>query len=334
LLEKLLLLRLLLLWLEELLLRLGRLEGRLLLRLEMSWKGINLTILIIISGETLQSNLFSSQLRKRNLLRLVWGKLLLLLRSKLLWLLGKLLLLLRSKLLRLLGKLLGLLSKLLLGSKLLLLLRSKLLLLSGHKLLSRLWLLGSKLLRVLSKLLVLVELSTELAWLLLSKLLRLLLSKLLRLLLGKLLWLLLSKLLSLLEISEVLVEVLSVELLGSRSVGVKVCSIEHWSSGSLSVVGEGLSLGRGIILLSNQLLLLNDSLLESKNSSMSLFLQLKSRISLLNRSSTFWSLWNWNLEVGLESSAVISRVLHNLDFSILIHDSILSLHISLSILGF
>jgi len=194
--------------------------------------------------------------------------------------------------------------------------------------------LGSKLLRVLSKLLVLVELSAELAWLLLSKLLRLLLSKLLRLLLGKLLWLLLSKLLPLLEISEVLVEVLSVELLGSRSVGVKVGSIEHWSSGSLSVVGEGLSLGRGIILLSNQLLLLNDSLLESKNSSMSLFLQLKSRISLLNRSSTFWSLWNWNLEVGLESSAVISRVLHNLDFSILIHDSILSLHISLSILGF
>jgi len=326
LLEKLLLLRLLLLWLEELLLRLGRLEGGLLLRLKMSWKGINLTILIIISGETLKSNLFSGQLRQRSLLWLLWSKLLLLLRSKLLWLLGKLL--------RLLCKLLWLLSKLLLGSKLLLLLRSKLLLLSGHKLLSRLWLLGSKLLRVLSKLLVLVELSTELAWLLLSKLLRLLLSKLLRLLLGKLLWLLLSKLLSLLEISEVLVEVLSVELLGSRSVGVKVCSIEHWSSGSLSVVGEGLSLGRGIILLSNQLLLLNDSLLESKNSSMSLFLQLKSRISLLNRSSTFWSLWNWNLEVGLESSAVISRVLHNLDFSILIHDSILSLHISLSILGF
>jgi len=326
LLEKLLLLRLLLLWLEELLLRLGRLEGGLLLRLEMSWKGINLTILIIISGETLKSNLFSGQLRQRSLLWLLWSKLLLLLRSKLLWLLGKLL--------RLLCKLLWLLSKLLLGSKLLLLLRSKLLLLSGHKLLSRLWLLGSKLLRVLSKLLVLVELSAELAWLLLSKLLRLLLSKLLRLLLGKLLWLLLSKLLPLLEISEVLVEVLSVELLGSRSVGVKVGSIEHWSSGSLSVVGEGLSLGRGIILLSNQLLLLNDSLLESKNGSMSLFLQLKSRISLLNRSSTFCSLWNWNLEVGLESSAVISRVLHNLDFSILIHDSILSLHISLSILGF
>merc|ERR1719348_2931071 len=109
LLEKLLLLRLLLLWLEELLLRLGRLEGGLLLRLKMSWKGVNLTILIIISGETLKSNL------------------LLLLRSKLLWLLGKLL--------RLLCKLLWLLSKLLLGSKLLLLLRSKLLLLSGHKLL-------------------------------------------------------------------------------------------------------------------------------------------------------------------------------------------------------
>merc|ERR1719348_514954 len=119
LLEKLLLLRLLLLWLEELLLRLGRLEGGLLLRLEMSWKGINLTILIIISGETLKSNLFSGQLRQRSLLWLLWSKLLLLL----------------GKLLRLLCKLLWLLSKLLLGSKLLLLLRSKLLLLSGHKLL-------------------------------------------------------------------------------------------------------------------------------------------------------------------------------------------------------
>ena len=125
---------------------------------------------------------------------------------------------------------------------------------------------------VLSKLLVLVELSVELTWLLLSKLLWLLLSKLL--------WLLLSKLLSLLEVSEVLVEVLSVELLGGRSVGVEVGSIEHGSSGSLSVVGKILSLGRSIILLGNQLLLLNHSLLESKNCSMSLFLQLKGRISL------------------------------------------------------
>lgn len=85
---------------------------------------------------------------------------------------------------------------------------------------------------------------------------------------------------SLLEVSEVLVEVLSVELLGGRSVGVEVGSIEHGSSGSLSVVGKILSLGRSIILLGNQLLLLNHSLLESKNCSMSLFLQLKGRISL------------------------------------------------------
>ena len=88
---------------------------------------------------------------------------------------------------------------------------------------------------VLSKLLVLVELSVELTWLLLSKLLWLLLSKLL--------WLLLSKLLSLLEVSEVLVEVLSVELVGSWTVGVEVGSIEDWSPGPLSVVGEVLSLG-------------------------------------------------------------------------------------------
>lgn len=111
---------------------------------------------------------------------------------------------------------------------------------------------------------------------------------------------------SLLEVSEVLVEVLSVELLGGGSVGVEVGSIEHGSSGSLSVVGKILSLGRSIILLGNQLLLLNHSLLESKNCSMSLFLQLKGRISLLNWSSTtFWSFWDWNLQVRLEAGAVI-----------------------------
>merc|ERR1719493_273240 len=139
--------RLLLLWLllEELLLllllrlkellRLLRnvLESRLLrlLWLEMSWKRINLSILVIISGESLKSNLFSCQLRNWHLLRLFGSKLLL-------WL-SKLLLLLWSELSRLLlSKLLLLLwSKLLLLllEELLLLLRSKLLLLLGSKLL-------------------------------------------------------------------------------------------------------------------------------------------------------------------------------------------------------
>ena len=60
-------------------------------------------------------------------------------------------------------------------------------------------------------------------------------------LLSELLWLLL-KLLLLLEVSEVLVEVLSVELFRGWSAGVEVSSIEDWSPGSLSVAGEVLSL--------------------------------------------------------------------------------------------
>jgi hypothetical protein len=198
-----------------------------------SWKGINLTILIIITRESLQSNLLSSQLGHGDLL----GSLLL--RSKLLLLLG-------SKLLRcLLSKLLGILSKLLILLELLLELA---------------WLLLSKLLllrSLLSKLLVLLELLLKLTWLLLSKLL------LLRPLLSKLLGIL-SKLLVLLEVPEVLIEVLGVELLRGGSAGVEVGSIEHWSPGSLllSVVGEGLSLGTGVVLCSDPLLFLNHSFLE------------------------------------------------------------------------
>lgn len=199
----------------------------------MSWKGINLTILIIITRESLQSNLLSSQLGHGDLL----GSLLL--RSKLLLLLG-------SKLLRsLLSKLLGILSKLLILLELLLELA---------------WLLLSKLLllrSLLSKLLILLELLLKLTWLLLSKLL------LLRPLLSKLLGIL-SKLLVLLEVPEVLIEVLGVELLRGGSAGVEVGSIEHWSPGSLllSVVGEGLSLGTGVVLCSDPLLFLNHSFLE------------------------------------------------------------------------
>ena len=108
LLEKLLLL-LLLLWLEELLLwgellRLLRLLWgellRLLLREKVGGERINLTVLILVAGESFQSNLLSGELRHGDLS----------------WLLGSL----WSKLLGLLGKLLGLLGKLLLWNKLLL----------------------------------------------------------------------------------------------------------------------------------------------------------------------------------------------------------------------
>ena len=217
----------------------------------MSWKGINLTILIIITRESLQSNLLSSQLGHGDLL----GSLLL--RSKLLLLLG-------SKLLRsLLSKLLGILSKLLILLELLLELA---------------WLLLSKLLllrSLLSKLLILLELLLKLTWLLLSKLL------LLRPLLSKLLGIL-SKLLVLLEVPEVLIEVLGVELLRGGSAGVEVGSIEHWSPGSLllSVVGEGLSLGTGVVLGSDPLLFLNHSFLECEHSLVSLLFQLESGVSL------------------------------------------------------
>ena len=222
----------------------------LLLRKQVGGQGINLTILVIISGESLQSNLLPGQLRQGNLLRLLLGsKLLRPLLSKLLLLGSKLLLLLRSKLL-------------LLGSKLLL--RRKLLLLLGSKLLL---LLRSKLLRILGKLLILLELLLELT----------------RLLLGKLLWLLLlSKLLLLLKIPEIGVKVLSVELLRGGSARVEVGGIEHRPPGSLllPVVGEGLPLGAGVVLGGDPLLLLYDGLLEGQHSLVPLLLQLKGRVSL------------------------------------------------------
>ena len=94
---------LLLLWGKLLLLL--RNELLLLLRQEVSRQGINLTILVIVTRESLQSNLFPCKLGQGDLLRP-------LLRSKLLLLLGSKLLLLRSKLLLLRGKLLLLLSRL------------------------------------------------------------------------------------------------------------------------------------------------------------------------------------------------------------------------------
>jgi len=310
LLEELLLLggKLLLLLGNKLLLLLG---GKLLLLgQEVSGQGINLTILIIITGESLQSNLFPGKLRQGDLLRLLRGKLLLL-RSELLLLLRSKLLLLGSKLLLLLGSELLLLLRsklLLLGSKLPLLLRSKLLLL-----------LGGKLLRILSKLLVLLELLLELT----------------RLLLGKLLGLLLSKLLLLLEVLEISIKVLGVELLGGRSAGVEVGGIEHWPPGSLllSVVGEGLPLRTSVVLGGDPLLLLDDGLLEGEHSLVPLFLQLEGRVGLLNWSVDFDSLSCGKLQVRGKASAVVGGVFNDLDLAVLIHDAILSLHISLGVLG-
>ena len=241
---------LLLLLLEELLLgllrsKLLRLLGSklrlLLLREKMSRERINLTVLIIITGETLQRNLFSGELRHGNLSRLLGS-----LRSELLWLLGKLLL--RSELLLLLD-LRSLLE--LEGGVGLLRLRSELSgLLELLGILSKLLVL-LELLRILSELLVLLELSLELVWPLL-----------------------------LLEVPKVLVEVAGVELLRGGSTGVEVSRVEDRSPGSLSGVGEVLPLCGGVVLLSNLLLLLHHSLLESNHSLVSLLLQLEGGIGL------------------------------------------------------
>merc|ERR1711981_1453029 len=123
----------------------------------MSRERINLTVLVVIAGESLQRNLLPGELRHGDLSRLLWslwGELLGLLRLELTGLLELLRLdLLRLKLARLpLLKLTALLE----------LLRLKLPRLLWLKLAALLELLG-----ILSKLLVLLELSLELVWLLL-----------------------------------------------------------------------------------------------------------------------------------------------------------------------
>jgi len=158
----------------------------------------------------------------------------------------------------------------LLRSKLLLLLRGELLLLLRRELLLRnelLLLLRSELLLLLrSKLLLLLELLELLlkSW----PLLLLLRSKLL---------LLTSKLLLLLELLEILIKTLSVKLLRSRLIGVKLSSVEHRSSLSPALIGELTSLQSSILLLHNSLLFRNDTLLMSQNCVMTLFFQLKVR---------------------------------------------------------
>jgi len=231
------------------LLRLLRLLGskllrllRLLLREKMSRERINLTVLVVIAGESLQRNLFSGELRHGNLGRLLWSSLELLLSLELLRLSLEL-----AGLLELLGILRLLWS---LWDKLLSLELAGLLELLG--ILSELLVL-LELLGILSELLVLLELSLELVW----------------------------PLLLLLEVPEVLVEVASVELLRGGTAGVEVGSVEDRPPGALSGVGEVLSLGRGVVLLSDLLLFLHHGLLESDHSLVSLLLQLEGRVGLL-----------------------------------------------------
>ena len=298
-----------LLGLEGLLLELlGLLESGLLgrqSRLEVGGKRVDLSILVLVPGETLQSDVFPGQLG--NWHQGSTG----LLRSKLL---------LGSKLL-LRGKLLPLLrSELLLGSKLLLLLRGKLLLL------------GSKLL-LLPPVLEILELSLKgrPLWLLGSKLL--LRGKLLLLLRSKLLLLLGSKLLLLLELPEVLVEVLVVELLGSRLVGVELGSVEDRALGSslLATLGSKLPPLLGVVSLAGDgILPLDDTGLVGQHSLVPLPLQVKLRAGGDgDRGSTSdGSGSDPRVSVRGESSAVVGRVFHNHDLTLLVQVSVLALNVA------
>ena len=292
-------------WLLELL---GLLESRLLgrqSRLEVGGQRVNLSILVLVPGETLQSNVFPGQLG--NWHQGSTG----LLRSKLL---------LGSKLL-LRGKLLPLLrSELLLGSKLLLLLRGKLLLL------------GSKLL-LLPPVLEILELSLKgrPLWLLGSKLL--LRGKLLLLLRSKLLLLLGSKLLLLLELPEVLVEVLVVELLGSRLVGVELGSVEDRALGSslLATLGSKLPPLLGVVSLAGDCILpLDNTGLVSQHSLVPLPLQVKLRAGGDGDRGSTSDGSGSDPRVGVrgESSAVVGRVLHNHDLTLLVQVSVLALNVA------
>jgi len=285
---------LLLLLLEKLrLLRLLRLLDKLLLllRKEMGRQRINLTVLVVISGESFQGNLLSGQLRHWDLSGLLGSKLLLGLGSKLSWLALLELLGILLELLRVLSKLLVLLELslelawLLLGELGLSLGLGSLLELEGG-----VWLLGLRgklswlvLLELLGVLLELLRSLLELLGSLLELLgilLELLGSLLELLVLLELLGILLELLLAL-EVSEVLVEVASVELLRGGLVGVEVSGVEDWTSGSLSAVSKVLSLGRGVILTSDLLLLLHHRLLEGDDGLVPLFLKLESRVGLL-----------------------------------------------------
>merc|ERR1712200_92787 len=259
-------------------------------------EGINLTILVLVTRETFQSNLFSSQLRGGDQGRST--RLGLESRSKLLLLLGYNLLLL------LLGVELesGLL---LLGDKSLLL--SELFLLgleSGGKLLL---LLGDELLLLLSG------------------------DKLLLLSWGKLLLLLLTgKLLLLGESVEILVEALLVKLVADGGVGVEVGSIEDRSSLTIvPLVGEGLSLEVTLVLSLDCLLLLNNSFLMIEDSLVSCSLLDKGRV-LYYAVGALFRIEDWKFResvVGGESCAVVAGVFYNFNLSL----DVSGLHLECSI---
>jgi len=296
---------------------------------EMSGQRINLTILVFITRESLEGDLFACQLRGGNkgrtgleLLLTLLGEesgnlLLLLLGGKLLLLLGD-----KSVLLLLLGIESLLLSKLFLLGKKLLLLGGELLLLllTGDKLLLLL-LLGSKLLLLL---------------LTGDKLLLLLGGKLLLLLGGKLLLLLGGKLLLLIKSAEILVERLLVKLLTDGGIGVEVGGIEDWSSLSIgSLVGKGLSLQGKLILGLDLLLFLHNSFLVVEDGLMPCPLLNKSWI-LNNTVTQLFRVEGGSLGklvVGGESSAVVARVLNNLNLSILVQEPVGALNITLNVSG-
>jgi len=305
--SKLLLLRSKLLLLGSKLLLLG---SKVLLGSQVGGERINLTILIVVPGETFKSNLLSSELTNGNWSHRLGSKLLLLLRLesgsrlsalllgklKLLLLLGSKLLLLGSKLLLLLGSKLLLL---LLGSKLLLLLGSELLLLSGSKLLL---LLGSKLL-LLSR----------------SKLLLLLLllgSESLRLLL------------LLLEVVKVLVERVLVELAAEGLLGVEVGRVEHRSPLSPVLVGEGLPLHGQVLLLLDALLLLHHALLVGEHGLVSGLLPGKGGVLNDLCDDLFGE-----LVVGGEASAVVAAVLHGDDLTSFVQETVHAFHVALDVPG-
>merc|ERR1719228_2931516 len=122
---------------------------------------------------------------------------------------------------------------------------------------------------VLSKLLILGKLWLKLTWLLgkllsglLSKLWLCLRRKLLPRLFGKLLLGLLEKLLLLLKLTEILIEILGVELFRCRPTWVKIGSIEHRTPWSLTpLVCKSLTLSSIISLPSNLFLSFYNSLL-------------------------------------------------------------------------
>jgi len=323
--------------------RLLLLEGRLLLlellgeclggnglghtgREEMSRQRINLTILVFVARESLESDLFAGQLRDGNKggtgLKL---------------------------LLTLLGKESGNLLLLLLGGKLLLLLlgdKSVLLLLLGIKslLLSKLFLLGKKLLLLRGKLLLLLLLGEKLLLLLLGgKLLLLLGEKLLLLLGGKLLLLLggkllllLGKLLLLVKSAEILVERLLVKLLADGGIGVEVGGVEDRSSLTIgSLVGKGLSLQGKLILGLDLLLFLYNSFLVIQDGLMPCPLLNKSWV-LNNTVAQLFRVEGWGLGKPVvcgEASAVVAGVLNNLNLSILVQESVGALNITLNVSG-